>query len=80
MSKSVTLVNTTRACVSSITIQYDPVAVQPIESVQYVVKDSNGNIYKTGSLAVSLSAGAKTALLSHIDSVILPAIDTAEGL
>jgi hypothetical protein len=80
MSKAVTLVNTVRACVTAITITYDQLAASPVESVGYVVKDSNGNVYRSGSLVIALTAPQKTTLLSHIDSVLLPAIDAAEGL
>ena len=79
MTKAITLQNTTRGCINNINIELDA-GGNPVESVFYVVKDGTGAVYKRGNVILSLSGATKTSLLSYIDSVILPAIDTLEGL
>lgn len=78
-TKTIVLQNATRSTVQTITLALD-LSGQPTEVVSYVVKDAGGNIVKVGTITLTLSAGTRTSLLSHIDSVVLPAIDTAEGL
>ena len=76
---SYTLQNAVRSDIQEIAISLDGAGV-PVERVSYSLRDQNGAIVKTGDITLTLTAGQRTTLLSHIDSVVLPAINTAENL
>lgn len=79
-SVSYVLQNCSRSDVRSLTIRIDPVSGDPVEDVQYQLRDAGGAIVKTGGLVLTLTTTQKNTLLTHIDTVVRPAVDTAEGL
>jgi len=79
-SVSYVLQNCSRADIRSMTIRVDPTSGDPVEDVQYQLRDAGGTVVKTGGIVLTLTTTQKNTLLSHIDTVVRPAVDTAEGL
>ena len=79
-SVSYVLQNCSRADIKSITIRIDPVSGDPVEDVQYQLRDATGAVVKTGGLILTLTTTQKNTLLTHVDTVVRPAVDAAESL
>lgn len=75
-----TLQNCARTDIQSITIRVDPASGNPVETVRYQIREAGGSVVKTGELTIALTGPQITSLLSHIDTVVRPAVDTLEGL
>lgn len=79
MSKTIVLQNSVATDVDSIVFQVKPGGTTLSETVNYQIRDANGNKVKAGKIALTPAGATLTTLLAHITSTILPAIDTAEG-
>lgn len=51
-----------------------------VETATFEMKDAGGNVVLEGQVSVQLTPAQRTALASHITSVLVPAFNTKEAL
>ena len=80
MPKTVTIEDSTRSSVNTITIErHETDGIQAV--VSYAMYDGTGAVVFPGrSVRLVLDGTVKAALMTFIDNTVLPAIDAAEGM